>query len=815
MQALLKTKIGPFLVISSVLAVWTLLAAQPVQAHSNTEALPAPSCGGLPTAEGFFTDEETAVLPSETSARTEKGTGSTGGNAKFYYARITAPALTAGNLSVTTNASPSDAVLCGRQEGNVTSRTNYAAHNSAESAAAAATRAQTAAQTAADNSSTESSAKRALRTAASALRSAASALTNVATALRNAGNTSAAATDATDASADATADATAAATAADQSPSTETGALRTAATDLGHAATALGKAAGAFHGAFAINTVISSGDEEYVVVVAVPAGADVPILNVTFKGVTATTADAQNGQDGGSFTRNNQRITHTLMTTDNTPGLLTVHTMGSAVRTKGTLETGGTMVATDEGSGGNFKMVSPVKGGVPYALHVDGQTRGERGDYGLRIEFGVASPLTIGTSPTDTMLEPGRADYLFFSIAAGTYNFLTVQTQKHADVTTATDTTGALFSQKGLVVTDTGSGTGNNFLFRVPVAPGDYIVEVKGASASTKGKYVLATSTVDAPSQGTAPDSIMETTGTTIASAAAVNPHSITVAKAGTLQVKTTETAIDTVGVLYGPDGRQLATDDNSGADKNFLITEYVEAGQYIVTVEGQSRSATGAYTLVVNFVEGADIDVTTPTTPGTGGDGTDLQAQVTQLQNDLAACRGTVVTDATGYLENPPDGGVRSGIGVISGWVCATEEVEVEIRRTPNVLVDTLTVAYGTERPDTEGRCRDTNNGFGMTYNFNHLPAGEYTMTAYADDDEQIGAPQIFEVVHLVDFQRDNLEPFETDADDRFLRNLEDLERERRTCIVEDFPTPGQGVWLKWEQSTQNFVIEDAGSLQ
>ena len=33
MQTLLKTKIGPFLVISSVLALWTLLAAQPVQAH--------------------------------------------------------------------------------------------------------------------------------------------------------------------------------------------------------------------------------------------------------------------------------------------------------------------------------------------------------------------------------------------------------------------------------------------------------------------------------------------------------------------------------------------------------------------------------------------------------------------------------------------------------------------------------------------------------------------------------------------------------------------------------------------------------------
>ena len=67
MHTLLKTKIGPFLVISSVLAVWTLLAVQPVQAHS----LPNPSCSGLPTADDFFgadTAGGTAALSSPASA---------------------------------------------------------------------------------------------------------------------------------------------------------------------------------------------------------------------------------------------------------------------------------------------------------------------------------------------------------------------------------------------------------------------------------------------------------------------------------------------------------------------------------------------------------------------------------------------------------------------------------------------------------------------------------------------------------------------------------------------------------------------------
>ena len=54
MQVLLKTKIGPVLVISAVLAVWALLAAQHVQAHSRTTSLPSPSCGNLPSEAGFL-----------------------------------------------------------------------------------------------------------------------------------------------------------------------------------------------------------------------------------------------------------------------------------------------------------------------------------------------------------------------------------------------------------------------------------------------------------------------------------------------------------------------------------------------------------------------------------------------------------------------------------------------------------------------------------------------------------------------------------------------------------------------------------------
>ena len=794
MMGKLWTKAGVVLVGGFLLGSGLILAAGPVQAHTLTD----PSCSGLPTADNFYTSAETAALtsaaPEDASVSTKKGTGQTGGGSgNYYYAKITVPVLTAGELDVSDAGSgPSEAILCGRQEGNVSSLPSYAsAHNAADAAAARASSAATAAG--------ETGAS--LSTARAALRSAATALTTVARALTAADNDTLAGT--TNSAAD-----TARMTADDSNSiiGTVASGLTTAASELTTAANALST-----HAGFDINALISSGDEEYVVVVSVLADATAPTVSVTFEGVISTVANAA---DEDEFTLDNELITRTLATTTGTPGLLTVRTTGNAADTKGTLDTDATPgngtgdIAMDEGSGGNFEIVSPVGAGVTYQIHVEGQTPGERGEFGLKVEFGVASALTIGTTPTGTALKPGRADYFFFTVGTGEYSFLTVRTEMPTGAAKETDTTGTFFSRQGLVVTDTNSGPGNNFLFRVPTSPGDYIVEVKGASSSTEGAYNLVTTPqeVDSTRQhGRAPDMITGTASGAIP-ARGVVPHSITVTTPGTLQVKTTGDT-NTVGVLYGPDGQQITTDDNSGKDMNFKITQAVGAGQHIVTVGGRTASDTGGYTLVVNFVEGATIDGGPVTTPGTGDDDVaSLQALVTQLRNDLNECRDPVVTDARGNLENPPDGGYRSGIGVISGWVCDAEDIEVRIVTDRGIDRATLQVAYGTSRPDTVGQCdghSSPNTGFGMTYNFNHLPEGEYTITAYADGDTQIGEPRTFEVVHIQEFAADD--------ENRFLRLDEDVQ-DRGVCIVDDFPVTGEGTWLKWEQSTQNFVIEDQG---
>ena len=137
----------------------------------------------------------------------------------------------------------------------------------------------------------------------------------------------------------------------------------------------------------------------------------------------------------------------------------------------------------------------------------------------------------------------------------------------------------------------------------------------------------------------------------------------------------------------------------------------------------------------------------------------------------------------ATSFLEIPPEqSSFQSGIGIISGWVCEAEVVEIEIDGET-----TLEAAYGTERADTETNCGDTDNGFGLLFNWNLLGDGEHTVVASVDGIELGRA-----IVTV------------TTLGEEFVRGA------AGTCEVEDFPRPGERVRLMWQQSSQNFVLAD-----
>ena len=132
------------------------------------------------------------------------------------------------------------------------------------------------------------------------------------------------------------------------------------------------------------------------------------------------------------------------------------------------------------------------------------------------------------------------------------------------------------------------------------------------------------------------------------------------------------------------------------------------------------------------------------------------------------------------GTLENPGPASFQSGIGLLSGWVCAAAVVELEINGGPR-----LTAAYGTDRADTAPVCGDRDNGFGLLFNWNLLGAGEHTVRALADGEEFGRAT--FTVTTL---------------------GVEFLQGTQGETVVADFPSPGEAVRLVWQQTNQNFVL-------
>lgn len=133
------------------------------------------------------------------------------------------------------------------------------------------------------------------------------------------------------------------------------------------------------------------------------------------------------------------------------------------------------------------------------------------------------------------------------------------------------------------------------------------------------------------------------------------------------------------------------------------------------------------------------------------------------------------------GALENPSPDSNTSGIYMFSGWACDAELIEIVIDGSSG-----LKAAYGTSRGDTLSVCGDTDNGFGLLFNFALLGTGEHEAVVFADGLE-IGR-STFTVQSL--------------STGEFLRDANGF------SIVNNFPTDGQESWLVWTQSAQNFAV-------
>jgi hypothetical protein len=142
-----------------------------------------------------------------------------------------------------------------------------------------------------------------------------------------------------------------------------------------------------------------------------------------------------------------------------------------------------------------------------------------------------------------------------------------------------------------------------------------------------------------------------------------------------------------------------------------------------------------------------------------------------------------TVISAAVsvGVLENPPQGSFQSGIGLISGWVCEAGRVDIEFDGGQKFLA-----AYGTDRRDTAVVCGDTNNGFGLLFNWNLSGDGRHTVRALADGQEFSSAE--FTVVTL--------------------REGEFVQGQSGGFLGINALGQGEHVQVTWQENRQNFIV-------
>ena len=139
----------------------------------------------------------------------------------------------------------------------------------------------------------------------------------------------------------------------------------------------------------------------------------------------------------------------------------------------------------------------------------------------------------------------------------------------------------------------------------------------------------------------------------------------------------------------------------------------------------------------------------------------------------------GLAMAQQPGFLENPLEFSHESGIGVVSGFHCNAQVIEVKFDD-----YDPIPAAHGTGRGDTADYCGRTDTGFSLLWNWNILGPGEHLVTVLADGVEFDSA-----VITVHTFGQEFVYGINAHTD----------------LIV---LSQGKEVYLRWQESKQNFVV-------
>ena len=250
--------------------------------------------------------------------------------------------------------------------------------------------------------------------------------------------------------------------------------------------------------------------------------------------------------------------------------------------------------------------------------------------------------------------------------------------------------------------------------------------------------------------------------------------------------------------VAYGTTRKDTQTacgDDNNGFGYTFNWNALSNGNHTVRAFADGVEFANAAFTVTTlgaEFLQGASGQYTLDNFPQTGRNVTVRWAEPHQnfmiagaSQNAASVQPAAIVPLATtlASLESPKQGSFESGVGLIRGWVCQANAVEVQIDDG-----ERQKVAYGTTRNDTIGVCGDANNGFGYTFNWNTLSNGSHIVRAFADGAEFTNVA--FTVTTL---------------------GVEYLQGVSGEYTLPNFPQVGRNVTVRWAEPHQNFVITQA----
>ena len=146
----------------------------------------------------------------------------------------------------------------------------------------------------------------------------------------------------------------------------------------------------------------------------------------------------------------------------------------------------------------------------------------------------------------------------------------------------------------------------------------------------------------------------------------------------------------------------------------------------------------------------------------------------------------GSVRNSRQGLLENPSPGSAHSGGALVSGWHCEAKSVRIELIKNNGQKISELAGAR-TERTDTSKVCGDSNNGYGLLWNWNKMGDGWHEVRVFADDEATPFATS---------------KVFVTTLGEEFARGLSG------EYEISNFPSAGKSVMVEWRQEQQNFVI-------